>query len=581
LKIADFRLLIACSVVATRVFGFEATMTIQPPLIQLGESATLSIEVRNAKKIQPPALPEVPGLRFSGVSQSQQTSWVNGKTDSFTTYSFQIAPQKTGTFKIGPFDYTADKETKTLQGELKVVATSGDASQPQSWSEILFARLEPDRKSAYVQEPFGLTLSIYSRQGLQMAGNINLQGMPETGLSELKWQEIQPDRVAISNVVYEVRRFHCRTRAVSSGDFAFAPVITVQIITQNQNQRSNDPFFGSLFQRNETRPVDVEVEKATIEVMPLPEQGKPAGFSGAVGRFEFQVTAQPLKVQPGDPITLAMTISGDGNFDRVMIPAIPANGSFRLFGEPVRKPEDNGVRFEQVISPRDANVTEIPPIAFSYFDTQSGQYRILNSAAIPITVEASSNNVAQVFAAKDSLVLPPPETPFATESDIQRIESQVKNLWQTVRPWLWAVPAALILTGIFFFARKFHKTRQGDTARVRRQKAPKAARKALRTAVHARKQGDVKAFYDALWYAQADYFGHRLNLSPGDVTASTVLQALTGTGIDPKQVHALRTVFEQLEACRYGAPAAMAPETMEQLQGGLEQILKQCEKVKF
>jgi hypothetical protein len=565
--------------------AFEATMTIQPPLIQLGESATLSIEVRNAKKMQPPALPEVPGLRFSGVSQSQHTSWVNGKTDSFTTYSFQIAPQQTGTFKIGPFDYTADKETKTLQGELKVVATSGDASQPQSWSEILFARLEPDRKSAYVQEPFGLTLSIYSRQGLQLAGNINLQGMPETGLGELKWQEAQPNRIAISNVIYDVRQFHCRTRAMSSSRFEFKPSITVQVAIPNQNNRSrspfDDPFFGSMFQRTETRPVDIQVEAATIEVKPLPEQGKPLGFNGAVGRFEFQVTAQPLEVQPGDPITLAMTISGDGNFDRVMTPALPTNGLFRLFGEPIRKQEDNGVRFEQVISPRAANVTEIPAIAFSYFDTKSGQYRTLNSAPISISVEASSNSVAQVFAAKDSIVLPPPETPFATASDLQRIENQVKSFWQTIRPWLWAIPSAIILIGGFLFARKFHKVRQSDTARVRRQKAPKAARKALRAAEHARNQGDVKAFYDALWYALADYFGHRLNLSPGDVTASTVLQALTGTGIDPKHVHALRTIFDQLEACRYGTPVAMALENMAQLQGELEQILKQCEKVRL
>ncbi len=581
MKIFDFRFPILMGLIAANAFGFEATVTIQPPLIQLGESATLSIEVRNAKKTQPPALPEVPGLRFSGASQSQQTSWVNGKTDSSTTFSFQIAPQQTGTFKIGPFDYKVDGETKTLQGELKVVATSGDASQPQSWSEILFARLEPDRKSAYVQEPFGLTLSIYSRQGLQMAGNINLQGMPETGLSELKWQEAQPNRVAISNVIYDVRQFHCRTRAMSSGGFEFKPSITVQVVTPNQNQRSNDPFFGSMFQRTETRPVDVQVEKATIEVKPLPEQGKPFGFSGAVGQFEFRATAQPLKVQPGDPITLTMAISGDGNFDRVMIPSLPTNGLFRLFGEPIRKPEDNGVRFEQVISPRTANVTEIPAIAFSYFDTKSGQYRTLNSTPLPISVEASSNSVAQVFVAKDSIVLPPPETPFATESDLQRIESQVKNIWQTVRPWLWAIPSALILISIFFFIRKFHKTRQSDTARVRRQKAPKAARKALRTAEHARNQGDVKVFYDALWCALADYFGHRLNLSPGDVTVSTVLPALTNARIDPKQIHALRAIFEQLETCRYGAPTAIAPKNMEQLQSELEQILKRCEKVRF
>ncbi|MEI7851021.1 MAG: BatD family protein, partial [Kiritimatiellales bacterium] len=175
MKILDFRVPIVFCLMALHAFGFEATMTIQPPLIQLGETATLSVEVRGAKNISPPALPNVPGLRFSGASQSQQTSWVNGKTDSSTSFSFQIAPQQTGTFKIGPFEYKVDGQTKTLQGELKVVGTSGDAAQPQSWNDIIFARLVVDRESTYVQEPFGMMLSIYSRQGVQMA-NINLQG---------------------------------------------------------------------------------------------------------------------------------------------------------------------------------------------------------------------------------------------------------------------------------------------------------------------------------------------------------------------------------------------------------------------
>jgi hypothetical protein len=148
LKIFDFRLLIVLCLTALHSFGFEATMTINPPLIQLGESATLSIEVRDAKKIQPPALPDIPGLRFVSAGQSQSSSWVNGKSDSFTSFNFQVYPQKTGIFTIGPFEYKLNGETKTLQGELKVVATSGDAAQPQSWSDIVFARLEPDRTTA-------------------------------------------------------------------------------------------------------------------------------------------------------------------------------------------------------------------------------------------------------------------------------------------------------------------------------------------------------------------------------------------------------------------------------------------------
>jgi hypothetical protein len=581
LKILDFRLPIVFCLLTLHAFGFEATMTVQPPLIQLGETATLSIEVRGAKNISPPALPNVPGLRFSGASQSQQTSWVNGKTDSSTSFSFQIAPQQTGTFKIGPFDYKVDGETKTLQGELKVVSTSGDAAQPQSWSDIIFARLLVDRESAYVQEPFGMTLSIYSRQGLQMAGNINLQGMPGAGLDGLQWQEVQGGREVINNIIYDIRRFQTRTRAVSSGVFEFKPSITVQVVVPNQNNRSNDPFFGSFFQRTETRPVDLPVEKSAITVKPLPEISKPSGFSGAVGRFDFAVSAQPLEIHPGDPITLTMTVIGDGNFDRVMPPALPTNGLFRLFGEPVRKQENNAVKFEQVVSPRTADAKEIPAIPFSFFDTKTGQYRTVNSKPIPIIVTATSNSTAQVFAAKDSIVLPSPETPFATESDLQRIEGQVKILWQTVRPWLWAIPAALVLGIVLFLGQRLHRNRQSDTVRVRRQKAPKAARKALRAADHARRHDDATAFYDALWNALADYFGNRLNLPPGDVTPTTVLKALGRAGFNPEQINTTHAIFEQVEARRYGQPGAVSPESMEKLQSGLEQILKQCEKAKF
>ena len=561
-------------------------MTIQPPLIQLGESATLSIEVRGAKKLQPPALPDVSGLRFVGAGQSQQMNWVNGKSDSFTSFNYTVYPQKTGTFSVGPFTYKLDGETKMLQGELKVVATSGDVSKAQSWNDLVFARLEADRESAYVQEPFGLTLSIYSRQGVQMAGNINLQGMPETGLSGLQWQEMQPDRQVISNAVYDVRKFHSRTRAVSSGVFEFKPSVTVQVVAQNQNNRSrsafDDPFFGSMFQRTETRPVDLQVETAAITVKPLPEEGKPAGFSGAVGQFRFQVSAQPLEVHPGDPVTLTMAISGDGNFDRVMAPSLPTNNLFRLYGEPIRKPEDNAVRFEQVVSPRSADVREIPAVSFSFFDTQSGTYRTVKSAPVPITVTATSNSTAQVFAAKDSIVLPSPETPFATESDLQRIGVHLQSFWQHIHPWLWIFPAVLVLSIAAFAAQKIRLRRQSDTARIRRQKAPKAARKALRAAEHARRKNDAAVFYDSLWSALAAYFGHRLNLPPGEVTSTAALQALTRAGFAREKINTLHKIFEQVEASRYGfLEDGKSPDTMEKMQSSLEQILKQCEKEKL
>ncbi|MGE4490800.1 MAG: BatD family protein [Kiritimatiellales bacterium] len=601
MKIADFRLplhvvpllslrkaslcvpIVLC-LTAAHAFGFEATLKINPPVVSLNDSAQLSIEVRGARSPQPPAISEVPGLQISYGGQSTQMNWVNGKTDNFVSFNYTVYPQKTGDFSIGPITYKVGKDTQVLgPATLKVVGSSDGTQQAQNWSDVLFAKLTADRNSAYVQEPFELTLAIYSRQDLQMAGNINLEGLPESGLPDLKWQELEPTRDVVNNMVFDVRRFRARTRALSSGSFAFKPVITAQVALQNRSNRRrsffDDPFFNPLFSQVETRPVQVPIEPFDLEIKPLPVEGRPAGFSGAVGQFRFQVSAKPVSVHPGDPITLTMSIAGDGNFDRITAPVLRTDDGFRFYGDPTKAQTNNLVAFEQVVSPKSTDVTEIPPVAFSYFDTSSGEYRILHSESIPLTVTAGSTDTAQVFATKETVVLPPQDTPFATESDIQRMLAALKGFWMMARPWLWIIPCAFGLWIIVFFSRKIHHHRRKDTARVRRQKAPKAARKALHAATQARRHEKVPEFYDALWTALTDYFCNRLNLSPGDITSSVVLRTLERAGFSTDQMRTLQTVFDRVEAGRYGAPqTAPTAAAMEETQRSLEQILRLCEK---
>jgi hypothetical protein len=547
---------LALLVAAGSVFGFEATLKINPPVVSLNDSAQLSIEVRGAQNPQPPAIPDVPGLQITSPRQSSQTSIINGKVDSLITFIYTVYPQKSGDFLIGPITYKAGKDMQVLgPATLKVVGSDDGIQQAQNWSDVLFAKLTADRDSAYVQEPFELTLTIYSRQDLQMTGRINLEGLPESGLPDLKWQELEPTRDVVNNMVFDVRRFRARTRALSSGSFAFKPVVTAQVAVQNRSSRRrsffDDPFFNPLFSQVETRPVQVPIEPFDLEIKPLPAEGRPAGFSGAVGQFHFQVSAKPVSVHPGDPITLTMSIEGDGNFDRITAPAFSADDQFRFYGDPTKAQTNNLVAFEQVVSPKSTDITEIPPVAFSYFDTSSGEYRTLHSQPIALTVTAGSNDTAQVFATKETVVLPPQDTPFATESDIQRMLAVLKSFWMTVRPWLWIIPCALGLWMIVFISRKIHHHRRKDTARVRRQKAPKAARKALHAATQARRHGKVPEFYDALWTALTDYFCNRLNLSPGDITSSVVLRTLERAGFSTDQMSTLQTIFDRVEAGRY------------------------------
>jgi hypothetical protein len=275
-----------------------------------------------------------------------------------------------------------------------------------------------------------------------------------------------------------------------------------------------------------------------------------------------------------------MTIVGEGNYDRILPPALPDDAPFRLFGDAVRQQGNNGVRFEQVISPRDATVTEIPPLNFSYFDSESGAYRTASSPAISITVDASSNNTAQLFAAQETLTVAPADTPFATESDVQRIAGWLKEKWRLIRPWLWTLPAALGLGLFLFAAKKLYHWRRKDTAWIRRQQAPRAARKALRSTADAMKQGDVAGFYNSLWDALTGYFGNRLNLPPGDVTLNQMTGILTRANLPENHLNTLEDLFNTVERYRYGAPeSAPQPDEMEQQRTALVRLLKAVEKI--
>lgn len=578
LKIVHFKW--AVLALAVQAFGADVTLSINPPLISLGESAQIEVKVRDARRVNPPDFPSVDGLTFSGTGRSSETSILNGHIDKSVSYTTTVYPQKTGEFTIGPFNYKVDGETKTLKGTLKVVTTTNQ--QSEQWSDLVFAKLRSNRDSAYVQEPFELTLSVYSRNGLQLAGNISIQGMPETGLSDLKWEETGRSRDQINGQIYDVQKFHTTVRTMGAGLYEFSPTITVQVAVPNQ-QRQRDPFgFDSFFNRVQTRPVSISIDKISVSVLPLPTTQKPAGFTGAVGRFQFEVTAQPLDVVPGDPITLQMTVVGDGNYDRIMPPALPEDAPFRLFGDAVRQQGNNGVRFEQVISPRTAAAKEIPPIEFSFFDTETGKYRTVTSRAIPITVTASSNNTAQVFAASETLVSPPPDQPFATESDVQRFFNWLNRIWKTIHPWLWTIPAAGAVGLVVYIAQKIYLWRRKDTAWLRRQKAPKIAQKALREAAAARKKGDAAAFYNALGEAMYGYFGNRLNLPPGETTAEKILAKLTEKNIDSLQIEPIKHLLESIELYRYGLSGnTPQADRMESMQNITEKELRSIEKLKF
>ncbi|QBG45995.1 hypothetical protein EGM51_00670 [Verrucomicrobia bacterium S94] len=260
---------------------------------------------------------------------------------------------------------------------------------------------------------------------------------------------------------------------------------------------------------------------------------------------------------------------------------MPESPDYKLYEvRSVPAESEHEVRFEQVLIPKSDAVTEVPKIEFSYFNTTTTDFRTITKGPFPVTVEPAPQQTAQVIATTPHLAQ---QETKVLGRDIIYLKPMPKH-WKKTTDTFWykttlfrvltALPLAILLLGGLISA---HRSRlRNNVALARRQKAPGAARKQIQMAEQAMRKNDAAAFYEALWNALVDYFGHRLNLAPGEVSVRYVEDSF------PEEKESISSVFNTIEQRRYGIrPEASSREEMKALLRDLTALLKKCERVKL
>lgn len=115
-----------------------------------------------------------------------------------------------------------------------------------------------------------------------------------------------------------------------------------------------------------------------IAVLPLPIEGKPLSFSGAVGQFQIQTQVDGMRVKAGQPFALKIRFEGQGNAKLIELPPIEWPSSLTVFDtKSESKFFKNGQsykEFEILLIPNQEGEIKIPLITFSYFDPQQKKY---------------------------------------------------------------------------------------------------------------------------------------------------------------------------------------------------------------
>jgi len=140
----------------------------------------------------------------------------------------------------------------------------------------------------------------------------------------------------------------------------------------------------------------------------VPEAGRPESFAGAVGEgFSLEVGADRSVVQVGDPITITLTLRGDGNLENASMPRLHAEGllpeaEFRVpEGDLTGRMEGEAKVFTAVVRVLKQGVREIPALAYSWFNPQARGYETTASRPVALSVgEAELVSAADVVRAE-------------------------------------------------------------------------------------------------------------------------------------------------------------------------------------
>lgn len=573
--------------VTLSLYADEVVFTAQAPKqVIVGKPFQLTYTVnQRSRDLRAPEFTDFDVLSGPYTSTSSSTSFVNGRrTSSFEqTYTFMIMAQKAGTFTIGPATVKVDGENIQSNGvRIQVLPEedqSNSTSQPnqsrsssqpssstQTSSENLFVRTIATKTRVHEQEALMVSYKLYFAN-VDVAQLTNNTKLPEfTGFlkQDLEQGEIQTELEHYNGRNYQTAVLY-RTILYPqhAGDIAIDPAkfeAVLRVQTRTQPRSIFDDFFGSY--TNVTKMLTAP--GVTIHVSALPS-GKPAGFSGGVGKFTMTPSISQTEIQANEAVTIKLDIAGSGNMKLIKTPAIDWPEGFEPYDPKVTnnfKTTTSGVSgtksIEYLAIPRSAGEYTIPAVKFSYFDIDEKAYKTLSTPEY--TIRVKRGNGANGANGENG------ETPvisYTQKEDIKQLGTDIRyidvkapkgnteyRIQNTDFIWLWyAAPSILALILLIILRKQIKEA--SDLTRMRYKRANKVAQKRLKAAAAALKANDKNTFYAEIEKAAWTYLSDRLSIPTADLNKENIASILTQKGVNETLIAEVKNVLSTAEFARY------------------------------
>ena len=521
---------------------------------------------------------------ISGPQQAVSRSWVNGVQSFSKTYTYFLTPRSKGNFTIGQAEVTINGEIyKTSPIEIEVTNAVKKPNDPNNVEGQIDGNIhlvaEVSNPNPYLNEGITIIYKLYFRNPISVSDVSELE-TPSYGdfwshLIKIGRAEINMRGTFKGESYNEVVWRKAVLYPQKSGNLILEPLTLDLTLSLPSNRRD---LFGRriLTQSQKT----ITTGEKVIKVKELPKKNKPENFSGAVGKFDFDLILSKNALKASESFQAKIKVRGKGNLNLFNLPSINVPNTLEVY-----EPEHNekvkvtltgiqgSVEDSYTIVPEFQGKYPIPSIEFTYFDPKLEAYKTLFSQELIVDVYdgptsglPSVNN--SLSKSKNSIV--PNDSSFRfIKLDTKLQQKNQKIFWRSYLFWaLLFIPIVLIITSILI--KKYILNQTEDLTTRKQKRAQQLAKKYLSSAKKVIQ--DKAKFYEALERALHNYLKAKLKIETTELSKSKIQKLLNDKGIDKQISSEYVEVIENCERARYAPGSSI--NTKEDLEKSGELISK-------
>jgi hypothetical protein len=553
---------------------FETKVESKEQLLGASFEVSFVLNSEDARRFSPPSFKDFKVV--GGPHEGRSITFMNGQSTAQTAWTYELEARRAGSFTIGAASVVSSGKTLstkplTIQVVEPSASTKGNIAIPPGADEEIFLISETASSTAYPGQQIRWQVKVYTQISLDAADLVELPNFEGFLTKEKRRFDTRIQYQTVRGKKYAVKVLH--EEAIFPLDVGDLRIGAAKVRLALEADNTMSSFFGRRTLLLQTQPI-------ILKVKPLPEP-VPNNFSGAVGQYEWNISADSLHANTDGAVTVLAHLKGNGNGRRILAPKLGLPPELEIFEPRIKTEEEyeavdeikHEKTWEYVVLPKQPGAYTLAP-EMVFFDPDSNRYRTLTAPRIDTLHIVAGPNYQPPSAAQDTSVALPLTADLAP------------TWWEKCQKWFkkplnWMfVVLPLLILALFFFLKKqrsqqpvlvgnaapspIHPTPQPRPAKpvikhtdipavtVTPEIQPNVHLDEARRRMH---EGHSKAFYAAILKALQHALSNRLNVPVVQLTKAKAASLLTERKSPAAVVEAVMDIWQTCEQALFAAQA--------------------------